>query len=65
MVFAGFNTMASKVIGALVGLALLLTLFWAKNWLARFITIMFMGLIGVLWWFENGFYLRYFVLFVG
>ncbi|KAL2913833.1 hypothetical protein HK105_206712 [Polyrhizophydium stewartii] len=65
MIFAGFNTNASKVVGAVVGLAMLATLIWAKNWLTRGITVLFIGLIALLWWFSDGFYLRYFVLFLG
>lgn len=65
MVFAGFNTLASKIVAGLVGAALLLTLFWARNWLARTITICFIVLIGFLWWLSGGFYLRYFILFLG
>jgi Peptidase M50B-like len=33
MVFAGFNTLASKIVSVIVGAAMLATLFWAKNWL--------------------------------
>ena len=65
MVFAGFNTLASKIVSVIVGLCMLATLFWAKNMLARCITLVFIGLICLLWWLDGGFYLRYFVLFVG
>ena len=65
MVFAGFNTFASKVVCVGVGIALLIILFAAKNWLARIMTIVFMGLGAFLWWFENAYYLRYFILFLG
>ncbi|KAI8908323.1 peptidase M50B-like-domain-containing protein [Gorgonomyces haynaldii] len=65
MVFAGFNTTASKVVAVIVGLCMLLVLWWAKNWLTRGVTVLFIGLIALLWWLEGGFYLRYFVLFVG
>ncbi|KAJ3171953.1 hypothetical protein HDU88_006763 [Geranomyces variabilis] len=65
MIFAGFDITASKVVSALVGLAMLLTLYWAKNWLTRGITLLFIGLIVGLWLIKDAFYLRYFVLFMG
>jgi hypothetical protein len=65
MVFAGFNVTASKVVAVIIGLALLLTLIWAKNWLTRGITVLFLALIVLLWIFKDAFYLRYFVLFLG
>jgi hypothetical protein len=65
MVFAGFNILASKILGIIVGVCLLSTLWFAKNWLTRIITVLFCGVIGVLWWFQGGEYLRYVVLFMG
>ncbi|OLY77821.1 hypothetical protein AYI68_g8143 [Smittium mucronatum] len=64
MIFCGFNTVASKVASVIICLCLLVTLFWARNWLTRFITILFIIPIVLLWVFlEKG--LRYFVLFMG
>lgn len=65
MIFCGFNLLASKVIVVIVGVAMLATLIWAKNWLARGITIVFIGLMAFFWWFENSIALRYIVLFLG
>lgn len=65
MIFAGFNILASKIVAGIIGGAMLLTLFWAKNWLTRFITVAFIGVIAFLWWFQNSIGLRYFVLFIG
>ncbi|KAJ3207639.1 hypothetical protein HDU67_007350 [Dinochytrium kinnereticum] len=65
MIFCGFNLLASKVVAVIVGIAMILTLFWAKNWLTRGITVGFIGLIALLWWLENSIGLRYFVLFLG
>ena len=65
MVFAGFNVLASKIVGIIIGLCLLVTLWFAKNWLTRIITVVFCGLIAFLWWFGEGEYLRYVVLFMG
>jgi hypothetical protein len=65
MVFAGFNILASKIVAGIVLAALLITLIFARNALAALITVLFGALIGVLWWFQNGFYLRYFILFLG
>ena len=65
MVFAGFDILASKILGIVIGVCLLITLWFAKNWLTRVITLVFCGLIGFLWWFDGGNYLRYVVLFMG
>ncbi|KAJ1545926.1 hypothetical protein HK405_007542 [Cladochytrium tenue] len=65
MIFCGFNLLASKVVVCVVGLAMLLTLFWAKNWLTRGITVIFIGAIAFFWWFDNSLVLRYIVLFLG
>jgi hypothetical protein len=65
MVFAGFNIIASKVVAIILGICFLLVLYWAKNWLTRIISVLFMGAMGVLWWFEGGKYLPYAILFVG
>ncbi|KAI8907084.1 peptidase M50B-like-domain-containing protein [Powellomyces hirtus] len=65
MVFAGFDVLASKVVSVMIGLAMLATLYWARNWLTRGITLLFIGLIALLWWIDGGYYLRYFVLFMG
>ncbi|KAJ3051677.1 hypothetical protein HDU99_008351, partial [Rhizoclosmatium hyalinum] len=67
MIFCGFNLTASKVAAVLVGITMLATLVWAKNWLTRGITIVFIVALGVLWWlpYWNGAALRYFVLFLG
>lgn len=65
MVFAGFNVLASKVLAALVGLAMLATLFWARNWLARVITILAIGTLALLWVYQDARYLRFFILFLG
>ncbi|KAL5038457.1 hypothetical protein RTP6_005762 [Batrachochytrium dendrobatidis] len=65
MIFSGFNTTASKVVAVIIGLIMLATLFWAKNWLTRGITIGLIGVIAILWWFRDAEYLRYFSLFLG
>jgi hypothetical protein len=65
MIFCGFNVLASKIVAVIVGIAMLLTLVWAKNWLTRGITVVFFGLIALLWWYDNSIGLRYFVLFLG
>jgi hypothetical protein len=65
MVFAAFDIVASKVVSVLIGVCLLLTLWWAKNWLTRGLTVLFIGLIVVFWLVEGGLYLTYFVLFMG
>ncbi|KAJ2885257.1 hypothetical protein H4R27_001495 [Coemansia aciculifera] len=65
MVFAGFNVLASKIVSVMIGVCLLATLFWAKNWLTRVITVLFVGLIVGLWFTPHGTGLRYVVLFMG
>lgn len=72
MVFAGFDILASKVVSILVSLALLVTLYWARNMLTRVVTLGFIGLIALLWWVPqldhpdvHGYYLKYFILFMG
>jgi hypothetical protein len=65
MIFCGFNTLASQVVSVIVGIAMLATLYWAKNWLTRVLTVIFVGIVAFLWWFENSVGLRYFVLFIG
>jgi len=64
MLFAGFNILASKIVTVLLGVSLLVVLFYAKNWLTRFITVAFGVALGLLWWLQEvG--LRYVVLFMG
>ncbi|KAJ3013998.1 hypothetical protein HKX48_005410 [Thoreauomyces humboldtii] len=65
MIFAGFDVLASKIVSVMIGLAMLLTLYWARNWLTRGVTVLFIGLLVLLWWADTGYYLRYFVLFFG
>jgi len=65
MVFCGFNLLASKILGGFLAFCLLLTLWWARNWLARIIAVVFIGLIIAGYFILNGEVLRYFVLFMG
>jgi MFS superfamily sulfate permease-like transporter len=65
MVFAGFNVLASKIVGAVIGVTFLLTLYWARNWIARVLPVLCAAVIAVLWWYQDGTYLPYFVLFLG
>lgn len=64
-VFAGFDVLASKIVACILGVCLLITLFWAKNWLTRVISILFVGVMVGLWFLDDGKWLRYFVLFFG
>ncbi|KAI8148355.1 peptidase M50B-like-domain-containing protein [Fennellomyces sp. T-0311] len=65
LVMCGYNILASKVASIFLGVCLLLTLWWAKNWLTRGIGIAFIGVMLFLWWLAHGVGLKYFVLFVG
>ncbi|RKP10320.1 peptidase M50B-like-domain-containing protein [Thamnocephalis sphaerospora] len=65
MIFAGFDVLASKVVSVIIGICLLATLWWARNWLTRGVTLLFIGLIVVLWLVKDAVGLKYFVLFMG
>ncbi|KAJ3129384.1 hypothetical protein HK098_001485 [Nowakowskiella sp. JEL0407] len=65
MIFAGFNVLASKVLAVILAISMLMTLFWAKNWLTRIVSLFPIAIMAFLWWFNNSAYLRYFVLFMG
>ncbi|CDS05518.1 hypothetical protein LRAMOSA08046 [Lichtheimia ramosa] len=65
LVMCGFNLLASKIASIFLGACLLLTLWWAKNWLTRGIGVAFIGMIVFLWWLVHGVGLKYFVLFIG
>lgn len=65
LVMCGFNILASKIASIFLGVCLLFTLWWAKNWLTRGIGILFIGVMIFLWWLAHGVGLRYFVLFIG
>jgi len=65
MIFCGFNPLASKICAVIIGICMLLLLWYAKNWLVRLITVVFVGLIALMWYIEDAKYLEYFVLFLG
>ncbi|KAI9027638.1 peptidase M50B-like-domain-containing protein [Phycomyces nitens] len=65
LVMCGFNILASKIASIILGVCLLFTLWWAKNWLTRCIGLLFIGVMVFLWWLAHGQGLKYFVLFVG
>ena len=65
MVFCGFNLIASKVCSVIIMLGLAVSLYWAKNWLTRVLSIVFCIGIGLLWWPADGIGLKYVVLFMG
>ena len=65
MIFAGFNVLASKIVSVIIGICFLLTLYWAKNWIARVLPVLYAGVIVGLWFLEDGLYLPYVVLFLG
>ena len=65
MVFAGFNLLASKIISVLIGISFLAVLYWAQNWIARVVSLLYVGMICFSWWFEQGLILTYIVLFLG
>ncbi|ORX82501.1 hypothetical protein BCR32DRAFT_267583 [Anaeromyces robustus] len=65
MIFCGFNEQASKICAIVIGISMILLLWYAKNWIARIITVIFVGLIALAWYLEGGKYLIYVVLFLG
>lgn len=65
MVFAGFDVLSSKIVSIIIGVCMLLTLYWARNWLTRGLTVLFIGVVVALWLIKSGEYLTYFVLFMG
>lgn len=65
MVMAGFNVTASKVLAVIVGLAMLITLFYARNGLTVATTVLSLGLFVGLWWYQDSKYLRFYILFLG
>ncbi|KAJ9070032.1 hypothetical protein DSO57_1012726 [Entomophthora muscae] len=65
MIFTGFNILASKVMTIFIALSLLACLYWAKNWLLRGLTVLFIAIIVLLWVFGKGDIMRYVVLFMG
>lgn len=65
MIFCGFNILASQIFGVILGLLLLVVLWFAKNWLTRILSILFAGLVGFLVWWDQGKYIPFFLLFMG
>jgi hypothetical protein len=65
MIFAGFDSFSSKVVAGIVCVTLFIILVLARNWLAAISSLTFGALIGFLWWFNDGFYLKYLILFLG
>jgi hypothetical protein len=65
MVFSGFNVWASRAVSILICLCFVATLYWAKGALAHLVALMYIGLVIFGWVFEDGYYLKFLVLFVG
>ncbi|KAI7964518.1 hypothetical protein MJO29_002616 [Puccinia striiformis f. sp. tritici] len=61
LIFAGFDTVASIVLAIM----LLITLWWARNWLTRTVVIIAIGIMVGLWFIDHGSPLRFYVLFNG
>ncbi|MBW0488130.1 hypothetical protein O181_027845 [Austropuccinia psidii MF-1] len=65
LIFAGFDTVASKVASIILALMLLITLWWARNWLTRIVVVCAIGLMVAFWFIDHGNPLRFYVLFNG
>jgi len=64
-VFCGFDIVASKVASIVVGLMLLLTLWWARNWLTRGVVVVAIGIMVAFWFIAHAEPLRYYIFWVG
>ncbi|GAA5883786.1 hypothetical protein JCM16303_002370 [Sporobolomyces ruberrimus] len=66
LIFCGFDIVASKVASIVVGVAFLMTLWWArKDWLTILTIVFAVGVIVAFWFIAHGAALRFYILFVG
>jgi hypothetical protein len=65
IVFCSFNTLATRIMAGVIVFMLILTIYWAKNMLARGISVLFIGLLVAAYFLFDGIALNYFVLFLG
>lgn len=67
MVMSAFDSrlLASKVASVVFGIIMILVLIWARNWVARVTTVVFIALIVGLFFIEEGAGIRYVMLFLG
>ncbi|KAI8451957.1 peptidase M50B-like-domain-containing protein [Phakopsora pachyrhizi] len=65
LIFAGFDIVASKVASIILAVMLLVTLWWARNWLTRVVVFCAIGLMVAFWFIDHGNPLRFYVLFNG
>lgn len=66
LVFAGFDTVASKVASIVIGLVMLFTIWWARrSWLTLLTVLFAIGMLVAFWFIDHGRPLRFYVLFVG
>ncbi|CAG8439447.1 6791_t:CDS:2 [Acaulospora morrowiae] len=59
LIFCGFQVNASKYASIVLGILLIIVLWWARNWLTRIITVVSVGVIVALWFIKDGAGLRY------
>ncbi|KAG0148894.1 hypothetical protein CROQUDRAFT_669586 [Cronartium quercuum f. sp. fusiforme G11] len=65
LIFTGFNIVASKVSSIVLAVVLLITLWWARNWLTRGVVVGAIVLMVAFWFIDHGNPLRFYVLFNG
>mmetsp|Transcript_12563 Transcript_12563/g.21446 ORF Transcript_12563/g.21446 Transcript_12563/m.21446 type:complete len:231 (-) Transcript_12563:163-855(-) len=68
MIFFSKNNIGVQVISGILAAALLMVLYWADNWLPRFLVVLFLAALGGCWACQiltSVELLTYFVLFVG
>ncbi len=65
LILLGTKPILAKIAAVILIIALLVALWWAKNWLLRGLTIISALAVGFLWWFKQGIALPYVITFVG
>jgi hypothetical protein len=64
LILMGTNPILSQIAAGLLIAALALAIWWANNWLTRLLTIAFMALTALLWWFKAA-WLPFLINFIG
>jgi hypothetical protein len=65
LIMCAFDTLASKISSIAFGVIMLMVLWWASNYVARIIGLVFIGLVVGLWFIKDGEYISYVMLFLG
>jgi Peptidase M50B-like len=65
LIMAAFDNFASKIASIVFAVIMLMVLWWASNYVARIIGLVFIVLVVALWFIEDGEGIRYVMLFLG